>query len=373
MVSENEGRGIYINDYDQNNVLGDGVTVRDSLISKNRQGGVYINGYGHQVLDSEISQNSGSDWNQSGMTFDYNTSKGSGFQCPLSGQYEFLSYGSAGLIGNTMGRKLLPFQPNITIEKSRFLENRNSSNDQRSAGAIFIGRTKGVTISESKFADNQGGGAGAIMFQNAPENRIVASTFSANKGDLAGAVYFRWRSKDNRIERSNLVGHGSLAVNADVDSQPETEEYTPFTSSGNVIDNSFIAGNNGAGDGVVDASSGTTSTAEPAQWKNVEVSNPRSETHGDAPRPPLQLKDIKVSANASEASATISWNTEVQSDSDIVYGTAAPQNGAEEWNLHRGNGHYYLYVLTEPGEAKRHAEELGGYLATHKIRKKIHW
>ena len=70
----------------------------------------------------------------------------------------------------------------------------------------FYWENKGVTISESKFADNQAGGAGAIVFQNAPENRIVASTFSANKGDYAGAVYFHWRSKDNRIENSNMVG-----------------------------------------------------------------------------------------------------------------------------------------------------------------------
>ena len=209
------------------------------------------------------------------------------------------------------------------------------------------------------------------MFQNAPENRIVASTFSANKGDLAGAVYFRWRSKDNRIERSNLVGHGSLAVNADVDSQPETEEYTPFTSSGNVIDNSFIAGNNGAGDEVVDASSGTTSTAEPPQWQNVEVNNPRSETHGDAPRPPLQLKDIKVSANASEASATISWNTEVQSDSEIVM-AAAPQNVQRNGNLLQGEWTLLLYynAYRTWEEAKRHAEELGGYLATAEMIRK---
>ena len=103
-------------------------------------------------------------------------------------------------------------------------------------------------------------------------------------------------------------------------------------------------GNNGAGDGIVDASSGTTSTAEPPQWQNVEVSNPRSETHGDAPRPPLQLKDIKVSANASEATATISWNTEVQSDSIVEYGSAAPPVGAVEWKTSSGgNGHFYYY------------------------------
>ena len=145
----------------------------------------------------------------------------------FQGNTNSYSYGSAGLFIGYPCENDAPISTDITIEKSKFLENRNSSNDQRSAGAIFIGRVKGVTISESKFADNQGGGAGAIMFQNAPENRIVASTFSANKGDLCRSGLFPLALQGQPIERSNLVGHGSLAVNADVDSQPETEEYTP--------------------------------------------------------------------------------------------------------------------------------------------------
>ena len=92
------------------------------------------------------------------------------------------SEGSAGLsIGNYSNNA--PNSTDITIEKSIFIGNRNSSRSDYSAGAVFVGRVKGVTISESKFSDNQGGGAGAIMFYNAPVNRIIASTFSANKGD----------------------------------------------------------------------------------------------------------------------------------------------------------------------------------------------
>ena len=136
---------------------------------------------------------------------------------------------------------------------------------------------------------------------------------------------------------------------------------------------SFIAGNNGAGDGIVDASSGTTSTAEPPQWQNVEVSNPRSETHGDAPRPPLQLKDIKVSANAAEASATISWNTEVQSDSEIVYGTAAPETGAVEWKPAQEEMDTIISIHESMTwiDAKV-CRRIGGYLATMQRRKRLH-
>ena len=226
------------------------------------------------------------------------------------------------------------------VEKSQFIGNR-STGTEYNAGAIKVGRDKGVILRENKFADNQGSHAGAILFQNSSENEVIASTFSGNKGNQAGGIYFRYFSKDNVIEKSNFVGHGGLAVNADVDTQPETEDYTPYTSSGNTVNDTFIAGNNGAADGVVDVSNGTTSTAVPPQWQNVTVTNARSTTNGEAPRPPLQLKDITVSADASAATATLSWTTEAQANSIVQYGTAAPETGAVEWTTTSGgNGHF---------------------------------
>ena len=146
------------------------------------------------------------------------------------------------------------------------------------------------------------------------------------------------------MKRATLCS-GGLAVNADVDTQPETEDYTPYTSSGNTVNDTFIAGNNGVADGVVDASNGTTSTAVPPQWQNVTVTNARSTTNGEAPRPPLQLKDITVSADASAATATLSWTTEAQANSIVQYGTAAPETGAVEWTTTSGgNGHFLAYV-----------------------------
>ena len=146
VVSENKGRGIIIYSHDQNNALGDGVTVRDSLISKNRSGGVYIRGYGHQILDSEISQNSGSSYTQSGINiYDHNTSRILVSNVNFQGNTNSYPYGSAGLFIGSPSENDAPISTDITIEKSKFLENRNSSNDHRSAGAIFIGRMKGVT------------------------------------------------------------------------------------------------------------------------------------------------------------------------------------------------------------------------------------
>ena len=55
-----------------------------------------------------------------------------------------------------------------------------------------------------------------------------------------------------------------------------------------------------------------------------------------------------------------------QSDSKIVYGTAA-QNRRRGMEISTGgNGHYYLYVREHMTwlDAKRRAEKLGGYLAT---------
>jgi hypothetical protein len=330
-IRENKGRGLYVEDSNQRD-WGAGVTVRNSLISKNRNGGVYLRGYGHQLLDSEISENSG------------NT--GSGI---YADSVQNLLLVHLVISGNT-GSGINGFGSNWVVENSEFIGNYSGAS-LRLSNSIFR---------QNKFTENRALGLG---LNNGSDNEIIASTFSGN----ARGVSFGSNAKDNSIEKSNFVGHSGLAIDAVIDPNPETEEYTPYTATGNTVDNSYIAGNNGAADGVVDASNGKQSSAVPPQWQNVTVTNARGTTNGEAPRPPLQLKDITVVADAANATATIRWLTEVQSDSTIEYGTASPETGAVEWKTTSGgNGHFYLYVreyLSWPA-AKRRAEELGGYLAT---------